>query len=55
MAALVDLLCSEYPPLQQLALQTLHSCLHDMECRARLRDADGLTKLVTFLGNKVVL
>ena len=52
-AALLDLLSSEYPPIQQLTLQTLLSCAHDTECRTRLREEDGLTKLVDFLGNKV--
>ena len=51
-AALLGLLSSEYPPIQQLALQTLLSCAHDKESRTQLREADGLTQLVAFLGNK---
>ena len=53
MSYLLEQLTSEYPAIQQLALQALVSCMHDVECRERLREADGLTRLVSFLGNKV--
>ena len=74
---LLDLLTSEYAILQDLALQALHSCMHNgmfstpssslaiiqwsrtcnctiiaANCRKAVVSGDGLTKLVTFLGNK---
>ena len=53
MKSLLSLLSSEFPTIQALALTSLVSCMNDGDCRARLRDAGGLSTLVSFLGNKV--
>ncbi|CAI8013289.1 Armadillo repeat-containing protein 3 [Geodia barretti] len=54
MKSLLSLLSSEFPTIQALALTSLVSCMNDGDCRARLRDADGLSTIVSFLGNKDV-
>ena len=53
MDSLLSLLSSEYPPVQQLALEALVFCMSDSVCRAKLREANGLSTLVSFIGNKV--
>jgi len=49
---LLELLESEYAIVQELALKTLISCMHDAGCRKAFVEGEGLAKLVAFIGNK---
>ena len=50
---LLELLKSDYPVVQELALRSLELCTQDAENREALRELDGLEKLVEFVGVKV--
>ena len=49
----MELLKSDYPVVQELALRSLELCTQDAENREALRELDGLEKLVEFVGVKV--
>ncbi|XP_064385237.1 armadillo repeat-containing protein 3-like [Halichondria panicea] len=48
----LDCLSSEYAIIQELCLNALHSCAYHSGCRKAIIDSDGLTKIVSFLGQK---
>ena len=50
---ILDLLKSEYPIIQLLALKTLGVITNDKECRAMLRDSQGVDHLIKILETKV--
>ena len=52
---LLELLKSEYPVIQELALRSLELCTQDGENREALREVEGLEKLVEFIGTKVYI
>lgn len=51
--SILDLLKSEYPIIQLLALKTLGVITNDKEARAMLRDNQGVDHLIKVLETKV--
>lgn len=50
---LLELLKSEFPVIQHLALKTLHSVTTDKDTRETFREEQGFEKLVDILSNAV--
>lgn len=50
---LLDLLCSEFPVIQQLAMRTIETITSDRESLVAFRNAQGLNKILEVLANKV--